>query len=312
MVTKTPMHHSELQPNSEDGSQSQDSLQQTVPLLRFPPWPYLTCREATLMCVALMVLELYAFAVLCLPIAAGGLLCDIPLRQNHLLWNPAIHIAANVWAVIPLFFWAMGRSGRPFRETFGIYPVRWVVLWAATFLGAVTATLTGHLGGIFAQGFPSSSFPFEASEVFRASPNMSCFALVVVAPLTEELLFRGVILQGLLRRRSIGRSCVVSSLLFALIHVNPFQFVPLFLGGLLLAAVQLKTGSLWPSICMHAGFNIPPAAAIMAQARLAATQEAGPPSFPWFHVFAGVLLLAGAVLSFWSRRTRASSEPEQE
>ena len=310
------MHHSESQQNPDDGPQSYSSLRETEPLLKFPRWPYLTCREATLMCVALMVLELYAFAVLCLPVVAGGLVLGVPLGQNPLLWNPVIPTVANVWAVIPLLFWAMGRSGRSFRETVGLYPVHWALNWAAMFLGTCAALLTGQLGRIFAQGFPSSSFPLDVPDLFHGSPNMSFLTLVVMAPITEELLFRGILLQGLRRRRSTVASCVVSSLLFALIHADPLGLVPLFLGGLLLAAVQLKTGSLWPCICMHAGFNTLPVAAIMARARLAAdqaaTQEAGPPTFPWFFVVAGVLFLAGMVLLYLLTRTRASSEPEQE
>ena len=49
--------------------------------------------------------------------------------------------------------------------------------------------------------------------------------LVVAAPLTEEALFRGVILRGFLGRYAVRRAILASALLFAVFHLNPWQFV---------------------------------------------------------------------------------------
>ena len=50
-------------------------------------------------------------------------------------------------------------------------------------------------------------------------------AVVIVAPLTEELLFRGVILRGLLLHYSAPKAVIASSLMFGLVHLNPWQAV---------------------------------------------------------------------------------------
>jgi membrane protease YdiL (CAAX protease family) len=79
--------------------------------------------------------------------------------------------------------------------------------------------------------------------------------LVVVAPLTEELLFRGLILRGLLQRYGTVPAVMLSALLFALVHANPYQFASAITMGVFLAWLLVRTRSLWPCIIAHALFN---------------------------------------------------------
>ncbi len=79
--------------------------------------------------------------------------------------------------------------------------------------------------------------------------------LVVVAPLTEELLFRGLILHGLMQRYGTVPAVLLSTLLFALVHVNPYQFASAITMGVFLAWLFVRTRSLWPCIIAHALFN---------------------------------------------------------
>lgn len=77
----------------------------------------------------------------------------------------------------------------------------------------------------------------------------------VFAPLFEEWLCRGIILRGLLTRMKPGWAMVISSLFFALIHMNPWQALPAFLLGMLFAYVYYKTGSLKLTMLMHCTNN---------------------------------------------------------
>ena len=76
-------------------------------------------------------------------------------------------------------------------------------------------------------------------------------ALVVVAPFTEELLFRGIILRGFLNRYKVSEAIMVSALLFGVIHLNIFQFLGAFFIGILFAWWFVKTRSLLPCIFGH-------------------------------------------------------------
>ncbi len=81
------------------------------------------------------------------------------------------------------------------------------------------------------------------------------FLLMLVAPITEELLFRGLILRGLLSRFDAIPAVVITALLFAVFHVNPWQFVGAFLLGLLFGWFYLAFRSLIPCLIGHAVAN---------------------------------------------------------
>ena len=79
--------------------------------------------------------------------------------------------------------------------------------------------------------------------------------VVVGAALSEELLFRGVIFGGLRRSMSLLPAAVISSLLWALLHLTAANIAVvgvLVIFGLVLAWLYERTGSLWAPICAHA------------------------------------------------------------
>ncbi len=81
------------------------------------------------------------------------------------------------------------------------------------------------------------------------------FLLMVIAPVTEELLFRGLILRGLLSRFQAAPAVVLTALLFAIFHVNPWQFLGAFLLGILFGWFYLTFRSLVPCLLGHAAAN---------------------------------------------------------
>lgn len=79
----------------------------------------------------------------------------------------------------------------------------------------------------------------------------SAIAIVLAAPILEELVFRGIILDGLLKKYSPLKSILVSSMLFGLVHLNPWQFIAAFVIGILLAWTYYKTRKLTLCILIH-------------------------------------------------------------
>ena len=81
------------------------------------------------------------------------------------------------------------------------------------------------------------------------------FLGVVLAPVVEEIVFRGL-LHGWLRVRWGARTAgVVSAALFAAAHANLGAYLPLFFLGLVLSSLVERTGSLLPAMTYHACFN---------------------------------------------------------
>ncbi|MCE1197888.1 MAG: CPBP family intramembrane metalloprotease [Marinilabiliales bacterium] len=104
---------------------------------------------------------------------------------------------------------------------------------------------------------PPSWFLELFNRIFQSDYGIwgGIFRVALLAPVVEELIFRGVIFSGFLRNYRPGWAIFFSSLLFALFHLNPWQLGPTFLLGLLLGLVRWRTGSLLASIFTHALHN---------------------------------------------------------
>ncbi len=78
---------------------------------------------------------------------------------------------------------------------------------------------------------------------------------LVIAPLAEEALFRGVIYAGLRDRYGELVGLVVSAGVFAALHFEIYVFAPIFMLGLLLGWIVSRSRSVWPAVITHALFN---------------------------------------------------------
>lgn len=82
------------------------------------------------------------------------------------------------------------------------------------------------------------------------------FVLAIMAPLSEEAVFRGAILRELQKAISNKWMAIcISAVIFALIHVNPAQMPHAFLMGLLLGWLYAKTNSILPGVVFHTANN---------------------------------------------------------
>jgi membrane protease YdiL (CAAX protease family) len=133
----------------------------------------------------------------------------------------------------------------------------------ATLLGA--ALWVGSIGLMEMQSLVAPP-PERYLEAFRAlhdalKPDgpldmLVSLAVIAVLPgLCEELVVRGVLLPSLLPSLGPARAVGVSALLFAGMHGDPYRFLFTLTIGLLLGALRLRTGSLWPPILAHVTLN---------------------------------------------------------
>lgn len=126
-------------------------------------------------------------------------------------------------------------------------------------------------------------------------------AVVVLAPLAEELLFRGVFLRGLTERLGIVASAVISGFIFSAYHLDPVGFLPRFEIGIVLALLVWKSGSLWPAIAAHLTNNA------LAMLLLAAGLQDG--DLPWWLGLVCFVVFLGAGAWRWSRPTITAPQP---
>lgn len=108
-------------------------------------------------------------------------------------------------------------------------------------------------------GYQVSLEPQALLDLFRFDQPgvlaLMVFLAVVVAPVVEEFVFRGVIYRYLKGVSSPRMALIISSILFSLIHSNLAAALPLFLLGMLLCRAYEKSQNILVPISMHAFFN---------------------------------------------------------
>jgi len=86
--------------------------------------------------------------------------------------------------------------------------------------------------------------------------GMFVLVAVVMAPLFEEVVFRGFLFRGLANSWGWVWGAIASAAIFGGVHLQLDIFLPLAALGFVLAWAYHRTGSLWASITMHALFNL--------------------------------------------------------
>ena len=135
-------------------------------------------------------------------------------------------------------------TGRMFHFSLrGFNPM--LILW-----GFVMVLLTGVVIEPVLELFPDAFL--KMIDKMGMHGGWSILMLVVLAPVMEEVLFRGILLESVRSKHSAGRAIVVSALMFGVIHLIPQQVVNAFAIGLILGYIYVRTESLWPVIVIHA------------------------------------------------------------
>lgn len=73
----------------------------------------------------------------------------------------------------------------------------------------------------------------------------------IIAPIVEEILFRGLLYQWLRTHTGATAAILMSGAIFSVVHIYPVVLLPLFVVGVVLAAVFEWTQSLWITITLH-------------------------------------------------------------
>jgi membrane protease YdiL (CAAX protease family) len=120
--------------------------------------------------------------------------------------------------------------------------------FAATLVSALVVLVFGALG--------IDAAPQAAEQALsQIDPWLAILALVIIAPIAEEVFFRGVVFNAWLREGGRRAAYVGSSVLFGVIHLNLVAFVPIVVLGLILAWVYERSRNLVAPIVVHAVFN---------------------------------------------------------
>ena len=223
-----------------------------------------------------------------------------PLHPTH---HPLVMGFINLIALGVVIAWGVYMTKAPARQIFNFkWPGGWLLPGVVcAMLGA--AIILSEADNLFRMVFP---VPETLVNLFRDLTGgrggvwSSALTIVIVAPVTEELLFRGLILRGLLQRYRPWKAIVLSAAFFALAHANPWQLISALSLGLIVGWWYWRTASVVSGLIGHALLNAQALAYQYLPIEIAGANQGDPFEFSglqplWFDA-CGLLLLA---LGWW-------------
>ena len=206
----------------------------------------------------LLALALVVGGVLTAPFTADAAALESGEGQLTLLGAAVILVAAQTGLLVvgyllvyrPRALAALPRfPGRDVRGAIVAGLGYGVLAWFASSVVLVLVTVL-----LDALGAPPPVGPAEQA-IALLEPWLVVIAIVLFAPIAEELFFRGIVFNAWLREAGRTWAYIGSSALFAAIHLSLASLLPIFLLGLGLAWVYQRTGTLLAPIVMHATVN---------------------------------------------------------
>ncbi len=178
--------------------------------------------------------------------AAGGLIRLPILRQ-----------AVSAAVCLLIFGWYAARQNmavRSRKKTVYRYPASFCYGMAVVMCGIVNNYIFTVIQSKF-QDF-SSGYAHVTEVFYKNGLAVEIMTLCILAPLAEELVYRGFVYQRLRAKGSETMAAVLSALLFGALHFNLVQFFYAVVLGILLAHIVYKTGSLIASAAAHMAANL--------------------------------------------------------
>lgn len=205
------------------------------------------------------------------------------------------------------------KTGATIREVFPMPPIHPVLLFPMGIMMVGMSILVSEMDNLFRIFVPAPEWFIEMMMdlVAGGTKFWGSFALiVVVAPLTEELLFRGLILRGFLKNYSKTKAVFVTAILFAIIHLNPWQFIGALLLGVIFGWWFVQTRSLIPCLFGHAVFNAFPLI-VNATAKIPGYTIGSATFQPlWFNILGLTLVGIGGRLLIWAFQKTDDAPPD--
>lgn len=159
-----------------------------------------------------------------------------------------IYLLAEVisYVIFIRIYESLTESKLRFSNTLKVNKYIFIVLIVISYIFIYDNTLN-----IFVEKFTTNSWYNEVIQEELNSPITLILGALIVAPIFEEILLRGIILEGLIIKNKPYVAITISSLLFALMHGNLVQIPNAFFIGLVIGIIYYRTRSLLPCIFAH-------------------------------------------------------------
>ena len=128
---------------------------------------------------------------------------------------------------------------------FGLAKLDFVIILWGTIIVLATGVVIEPLLNLFPETY------LDRLGNIMAAGGWMIFTSIVIAPIMEEILFRGILQDALMRKYGVFVGILIASAVFGIVHIIPQQVVNAFMIGIVLGYIYYRTGALLPVILIH-------------------------------------------------------------
>jgi membrane protease YdiL (CAAX protease family) len=217
---------------------------------------YPTIKNTIRLLGSIALFQIILAVIICLIVMAAK---GMESRQMRLFYDkyPALLSVVSLTTLGLGTWWGFKRTKTDWRLVFPFKPFSLILLIPITLLVIGLNILLSDFDNLLRMilHWPPNPNEFISNLIRNHHIWTAIFSLMIVAPLSEEFLFRGLIFTGYLNNYSFKKAIWVSAFWFALFHLNVLQFPVAFVGGFIFAWLVGKTNSLWPALFAHSLMN---------------------------------------------------------
>jgi uncharacterized protein len=180
------------------------------------------------------------------------------IASNGLLLSIATITSAIAGTALILVF-IKARKNFSVSKYLGLRPISIKIIFFLSGLTIVILILSELVGTYLGQGNDNSTNFIVDAYRTSVSPVLLWIAIILFAPTFEECFFRGFLFVGFARSAMGPTGAIIfTALLWSVLHIqyNWFGMMIIFILGIVLGIVRLKTKTLWGSITVHAFWNL--------------------------------------------------------
>ena len=206
-----------------------------------------------------------AFSIVILSILsaflAGGLVMGIATSfpdSSKKIYTYISFFIGQGFMLVPLGYFLISQQ-QPILKILRLRKVSRNIIVNTLLFGSGILILSDELDRLIQVFIPAPDYIVDMSSLMHpetvAGFIVFILAVIVVAPFGEEILFRGFLQQFLEKHwKDSTKAVLITSLFFAMIHLNPYWMIQIYFLGLILGFLAWRTGSVIPSLILH-GLN---------------------------------------------------------
>lgn len=182
------------------------------------------------------------------------------LNINPYIFTPIMTIGNYVIIYITYYYINLKDGIKNFKFNYSLknsklFPIALLLFFGQYLVSEFLTGLVPTQGGLLEKMYKTMSYALLGNASHY--PVITFISVCIVAPIFEELFFRGFILKGMLNNQiKPQKAILISALIFGGIHMFPWQVISGFLAGIVLGLTFYKTGSLLTCTILHCINNI--------------------------------------------------------